>query len=95
MVNIILIAQYLYLHIFFTGKEVGDTILYFGCRKRDEDFLYRDELQQYVDNGTLILHTAFSREQANKVYVTHLLEQNMDELWRVIGEKNGHIYVCG
>ncbi|OXU28241.1 hypothetical protein TSAR_010767 [Trichomalopsis sarcophagae] len=77
------------------GKEVGDTILYFGCRKRDEDFLYHEELQQYVDSGTLTLHTAFSREQANKVYVTHLLEQNKEELWRVIGEKNGHIYVCG
>lgn len=79
----------------FIGKEVGDTILYFGCRNREEDFLYREELQQYVDNGTLTLHTAFSREQANKVYVTHLLEKNKEELWKVIGEKNGHIYVCG
>lgn len=77
------------------GKEVGDTIIYFGCRKHDEDFLYREELQEYVKNGSLILHTAFSREQKHKVYVTHLLEKNKDELWRVIGEQNGHIYVCG
>ncbi|XP_011496743.1 PREDICTED: NADPH--cytochrome P450 reductase isoform X2 [Ceratosolen solmsi marchali] len=77
------------------GKDVGDTILYFGCRKREEDFLYREELQQYVDNGSLTLHTAFSREQENKVYVTHLLEKNKEELWRVIGKNNGHIYVCG
>ncbi|XP_050492302.1 NADPH--cytochrome P450 reductase isoform X1 [Bombus huntii] len=77
------------------GKEVGDTILYFGCRKKDEDFLYRKELEEYVKSGTLILHTAFSREQAQKIYVTHLLEKNKEELWRVIGEQNGHIYVCG
>ncbi|XP_058794081.1 NADPH--cytochrome P450 reductase [Phymastichus coffea] len=76
-------------------EEVGDTILYFGCRKREEDFLYKEELQQYVDSGTLTLHTAFSREQDKKVYVTHLLEKNSDELWSVIGERNGHIYVCG
>lgn len=77
------------------GKEVGDTILYFGCRKRDEDFLYKEELEEYVKNGSLIMHNAFSREQDHKVYVTHLLEKNKDELWRVIGEQNGHIYVCG
>uniref|UniRef100_A0A8D8PWZ1 NADPH--cytochrome P450 reductase n=1 Tax=Cacopsylla melanoneura TaxID=428564 RepID=A0A8D8PWZ1_9HEMI len=77
------------------GKEVGDTILYFGCRRRNEDYLYGDELENYVKNGTLKLHVAFSRETAQKVYVTHLLEKNADELWRVIGESNGHLYVCG
>ncbi|KYN41090.1 NADPH--cytochrome P450 reductase [Trachymyrmex septentrionalis] len=77
------------------GKETGDTILYFGCRKSQEDYLYREELEQYVKDGTLTLHTAFSREQPRKVYVTHLLEKNKEEIWRVIGEQNGHIYVCG
>ncbi|XP_046741099.1 NADPH--cytochrome P450 reductase isoform X1 [Diprion similis] len=77
------------------GKEVGDTILYFGCRRRDEDYLYQEELDEYVKSGTLKLHAAFSREQAQKEYVTHLLERNKEELWNVIGENNGHIYICG
>lgn len=79
----------------FPGREVGDTVLYFGCRKQDEDYLYKDELEQYANKGSLKLHVAFSREQDKKVYVTHLLEKNKDELWDVIGKKNGHIYVCG
>lgn len=78
-----------------SGKDVGDTILYFGCRKRNEDYLYHEELEQYVQSGSLTLHTAFSREQPQKVYVTHLLENNKEEIWRVIGEQNGHIYICG
>lgn len=41
------------------------------------------------------MHTAFSRDQAEKIYVTHLLEQNADELWNVIGVNNGHVYICG
>lgn len=86
------IIMFLYL---ISGKEVGDTILYFGCRKREEDFLYKEELEEYVKNGTLKLHTAFSRDQAQKEYVTHLLERNKDELWNVIGKNNGHIYICG
>lgn len=38
---------------------------------------------------------AFSRDQPEKKYVTHLLEDNADELWDIIGVKNGHLYVCG
>lgn len=41
------------------------------------------------------IHFAFSRDQEEKVYVSHLLEKNADELWRVIGENSGHLYVCG
>lgn len=74
---------------------MGDTILYFGCRKRDEDYLYHEELENYVNKGSLTLHVAFSREQKEKVYVTHLLANHADEIWKVIGENNGHLYVCG
>lgn len=78
------------------GKPVGDTVLYFGCRKQSEDFLYGEELRKYEQDGTLTkLYLAFSRDQAHKVYVTHLLEQTKEEIWKIIGEQNGHIYVCG
>nr|CAG4646082.1 EOG090X027R [Macrothrix elegans] len=78
------------------GKPVGETILYFGCRNRKEDFLYEQEFQQWVDDGLLTLHTAFSRETpGQKVYVTHLLKQRGEEVWRILGQENGHVYVCG
>lgn len=38
---------------FVIGREVGEMILYFGCRKKEEDFIYENELQEYVANGTL------------------------------------------
>ena len=78
------------------GRTIGETILYFGCRKSSEDYLYEEELKQYVENGTLSkLYVAFSRDQSQKVYVTHLLQQNKDEVWDIIGNKNGHVYICG
>ncbi len=47
------------------GEEVGDTVLFFGCRRRDEDFLYESEFNDLFatlgESGKLI--TAFSREQ--------------------------------
>lgn len=77
------------------GKVVGETVLYFGCRKKAEDFIYEEELLGYEKSGLLTLHLAFSRDQPHKIYVSHLLEKNADEIWRVIGENNGHLYICG
>ncbi|VEN47886.1 unnamed protein product [Callosobruchus maculatus] len=77
------------------GKEVGETILYFGCRKRSEDFIYEEELVEYEKKGLLKMYCAFSRDQPQKVYVSHLLEQQADEVWRLIGEHSAHLYICG
>lgn len=53
------------------------------------------ELEEFEKNGDVKLHLAFSRDQAHKVYVTHLLENNLDQIWDVIGNRNGHFYICG
>lgn len=37
----------------YVGRPIGEMILYFGCRKREEDFIYEDELEEYLGNGTL------------------------------------------
>lgn len=52
------------------------------------------ELSEYVQNGTLKMRTAFSRDQAEKVYVTNLLRDDSDLVWQVIDNK-GHVYICG
>uniref|UniRef100_A0A8D0GNL2 NADPH--hemoprotein reductase n=1 Tax=Sphenodon punctatus TaxID=8508 RepID=A0A8D0GNL2_SPHPU len=78
------------------GKEVGETVLYYGCRYEREDYLYRDELAQFYKEGVLTqLNVAFSRDQEQKVYVQHLLKKNKEGLWKLIHEGNAHIYVCG
>ena len=49
------------------GKEIGETVLFFGCRKKSEDYIYEDELTTYSQDGTLAkLHVAFSRDQVRK-----------------------------
>merc|ERR1712203_1012535 len=77
------------------GKEVGETHLYFGCRYRDRDFIYKDELEEYAaEGGVLTLHTAFSRDQAEKRYVTHLMREQGAEVWKLL-DQGAHLYVCG
>lgn len=80
----------------FGKNAVGETVLFFGCRTRTEDYILAKELQDFVDDGTLSkLHVTFSRETANKVYVQHLISQEASALRALILDKKASIYVCG
>ncbi|KAJ0113903.1 hypothetical protein N8I77_001189 [Diaporthe amygdali] len=78
------------------GQAIGKTILFFGCRKRSEDFMYESEWEQYKKamGDQFVMHTAFSREGPNKVYVQHLLKQQGKEINELL-EKKAYFYVCG
>uniref|UniRef100_A0A4W5LQ00 NADPH--hemoprotein reductase n=1 Tax=Hucho hucho TaxID=62062 RepID=A0A4W5LQ00_9TELE len=82
--------------LFPVGKEVGETVLYCGCRHKNEDYLYQEELEEAEKTGVITkLNVAFSRDQEQKVYVQHLLRTNKEDLWRQIHTDNAHIYICG
>lgn len=58
----------LQLYVLLSGKDVGETVLYFGCRHKAEDFLYQEELEAFEKAGALTqLNVAFSRDQEHKV----------------------------
>lgn len=77
-------------------KKPGTTVLYFGCRREDEDFLYKRNLQSFLADGTLSsLRVAYSRAQKEKVYVQHLMREDGAKLWELIGKQEGYVYVCG
>ena len=50
-------------------EGVAPSWLFFGCRREDEDYLYRDDLEGFVKDRTLTqLKLAFSRAQKEKVW---------------------------
>ncbi|KAJ5083384.1 hypothetical protein N7456_012811 [Penicillium angulare] len=78
------------------GEKVGTTVLFFGCRKQDEDFLYQDEFKTYQEQlgDSLKIITAFSREGSQKVYVQHRLKENAPLVSELLKQK-ANFYVCG
>jgi sulfite reductase (NADPH) flavoprotein alpha-component len=77
-------------------KATGDNWLFFGDRHAESDFLYQNELEDYLEKGILTrLNTAFSRDQAEKIYVQHQMLENSKELFHWINDRNAEIYLCG
>jgi len=77
-------------------KAAGDNWLFFGDRHAKSDFHYQQELEDYLEKGILTrLNTAFSRDQAEKIYVQHHMIENSKELFRWINDRNAEIYICG
>jgi sulfite reductase (NADPH) flavoprotein alpha-component len=77
-----------------TGAR-GSNWLFFGEQREATDFLYRDELEEMRTDGHLTrLSTAFSRDQAEKVYVQHRIAGNGADLWAWL-QDGAHFYVCG
>lgn len=69
--------------------------LFFGDQREQQDFLYRDEMRAWVENGTLQrLDTAFSRDQKNKIYVQDRIREHSALLWDWL-DRGAYFYVCG
>ncbi len=73
----------------------GRNWLFFGEQYAASDFYYQDELQGMQRDGLLThLSLAFSRDQAQKVYVQDHLREQGAELWRWL-QDGARVYICG
>lgn len=74
----------------------GGNWLFFGNPHEKQDFLYRDELEKMQEAGVLTkLDLAFSRDQAEKIYVQDRMLEQGAELWKWLSDEGGYFYVCG
>ena len=69
--------------------------LIFGERQREHDFFYQETIEAWKNMGTLKrLDLAFSRDQAQRIYVQDVLREQADELISWL-DQGAVIYVCG
>mmetsp|Transcript_25767 Transcript_25767/g.34430 ORF Transcript_25767/g.34430 Transcript_25767/m.34430 type:complete len:143 (+) Transcript_25767:468-896(+) len=77
--------------------SLGPAHMYFGCRRHDQDFIYRDEMSEMKDREMISeLNVAFSREpDQEKTYVQDVLSKHRDLICKLLLEQNGEFFVCG
>lgn len=75
--------------------HTGPNWLFFGERSAKTDFLYEQELRDMFASGHLTrLDTAFSRDQAHKLYVQDRMVERGEEMWRWL-QDGAQVFVCG
>ncbi len=78
-----------------TGAK-GKNWLFFGAQHESCDFAYGDEFEAFVTEGLLTrLDCAWSRDQAQKIYVQHKMTENAAEIWKWIDADGAYFFVCG
>ncbi|AHG77771.1 assimilatory sulfite reductase (NADPH) flavoprotein subunit [Mannheimia varigena] len=73
----------------------GQNWLIFGNQHFTKDFLYQTEWQQFKKDGYLHKYSfAWSRDQAEKIYVQDKIRENAEAIWAWLQE-GAYVYVCG
>lgn len=77
------------------SEAEGDNWMFFGDQTFTQDFLYQVEWQGYLKSGLLTkMDVAFSRDQAEKIYVQDRIKENAKEVFEWL-ERGAHLYICG
>ena len=72
------------------------SLLFYGFRSVEDDFLCREEFEEYVKSGVLgTLRVAVSRDPVKPQYVQDVMGEHDDEIFTLMQEKQARIYLCG
>ena len=78
------------------GKEIGDVAFLMGLRKRAAEYLFGDEFEALQKEGVIrYLLPAFSRDQAQKVYIQNKVDEHPEMVCDILVEKKGYFFYCG
>ncbi|KAI0751508.1 assimilatory sulfite reductase [Daedaleopsis nitida] len=83
-------------HLAAQGLPVGPTYYYFGARHQSQEYLYGEEIEAFVLDGTITrAGLAFSRDGPRKVYIQHKMQEDGPALARMLWDDRGVFYLCG
>jgi len=82
-------------------QDWANLWLFYGCRRSNEDYLYKDEWPEYSRelDGKLQLRVSLSREvfkpDGSKLYVQDLIYNEREAMADALLNKRGYVYICG
>ncbi|XP_043250700.1 NADPH-dependent diflavin oxidoreductase 1 isoform X1 [Colletes gigas] len=75
-------------------NDLSNCVLFFGCRNKEKDYHCKNDFEYLSQKVHLNLFCAFSRDQAHKIYVQHVIRDQKQLCWNFLS-KNGNIYLAG
>jgi sulfite reductase alpha subunit-like flavoprotein len=77
--------------------QFGQIYLFYGCRDDRLDFLYREEIQNALNTGVLtkLVLACSRRPEYGRRYVQDGLREYAADVWKIMSERKGSIFVCG
>ena len=82
-------------HRHANGEPAGKALLFYGLDHPDVDFLYRDELTRWEQDGIVTIYPAYFRKPEGEItFVQHRLWQERDKV-RDLYRKGAIFYLCG
>ncbi|EIW61476.1 assimilatory sulfite reductase [Trametes versicolor FP-101664 SS1] len=83
-------------HLAAQGIPVGPTYYYFGARHASQEYLYGEEIEAFIADGTIArAGLAFSRDGPRKVYIQHRMREHGPDLARMLWDEQAVFYLCG
>jgi len=79
----------------FAAEETNNNrpkLLFFGCRNKASDFFFNGE---WSSHKNLEVVSAFSRDQEDKEYVQHKMDQRQEMICRYIIDDGGWFFIAG
>jgi len=77
------------------GEPVAASLLFYGCRHPEHDWLYGEEMQRWAEQGIVDPHVAFSCVDGHPYpYVQNALWAAREEVWALL-QDGAVVYVCG
>ncbi|KAF5185896.1 Sulfite reductase [NADPH] flavoprotein alpha-component [Thalictrum thalictroides] len=84
-----------------TSEPTAPILFFFGCRNEENDFLYRDFWLSHAECGGVLskekgggFFVAFSRDQPQKIYVQHKMEEEGQRVWSMLSS-GAAVYIAG
>ncbi|KAI8806427.1 hypothetical protein BJ742DRAFT_816786 [Cladochytrium replicatum] len=73
----------------------GESVLFVGNRNAEKDFLFKSEWDTLTSENKLKIVTAFSRDQAAKIYVQHRISEQSQLIWNLLNVKGAIVLLSG
>ena len=77
-----------------SGALAGEALLFFGETYQKTNCLFCDEFKRWQSQGLVDCFYAFSRDQADKIYVQQRIVEQAEKVWALINS-GAHFYICG